>query len=209
MQSVIAKLKAPIRTLANRSGFSIEQQVSIDRQAALIQRARPWQTEHPLIRLGGDYDGGYLLPDDLEGIVACFSPGVSNQASFEEALLARNIRCYQVDASVEHSPLEHHPLVEFERKFLGTTTEKNFITLRDWVEEKEPERRGDLLLQMDIEGAEWLVLAATTDELLSRFRIICIEFHGLEHLFSPFAFAIMERAFEKLLCQFQDRKSVV
>ena len=38
---------------------------------------------------------------------------------------------------------------------------------------------GDLLLQMDIEGAEWLALAQVSDRVLSRFRIIVLELHGL------------------------------
>jgi hypothetical protein len=187
---------------ANRASLSISRQVPMDRQARLIEAARPWHTEHPLIRVGGEHDGGYLLPDDLDGIAACFSPGVSDQASFEEAMLARGIRCYQVDASIDRSPVQDHPLVQFERKFLGPTTEGEFVSLEDWVNEKEPKRDGDLLLQMDIEGAEWLALAAASDELLSRFRIICIEFHELDHLFSPFAFAIMEPVLTKLLRQF-------
>jgi hypothetical protein len=202
LREVVGKAKVSMRGAANRAGISINRQVPIDRQARLIEAARPWRTEHPLIRVGGTSDGGYLIPDDLEGIRACFSPGVSDQASFEEAMLARGIRCYQVDASVERSPVEDHPLVEFERKFLGPTTEGQFISLEDWVRQKEPQPSGDLLLQMDIEGAEWLVLAATSDDLLQRFRIICIEMHDLEHLFSHFAFEVMHGVFEKLLRHF-------
>jgi hypothetical protein len=202
IRTAVDKLKSKAKIAANSTGLLVDRQVSIDRQAKLIEAARPWRTEYPLIRLGGDHDGGYLLPDDLEGIAACFSPGVSDEASFEEAILARAIRCYQIDASIENSPVQDHPLVQFERKFLGPATEGNFISLEDWVNEKEPETRGDLLLQMDIEGAEWLVLAATPDELLRRFRIICIELHDLEHLFAPFAFSLMERIFEKLLRNF-------
>ena len=36
----------------------------------------------PMIRLGGDGDGGYVVPDDLDGLAACFSPGVSDVADF-------------------------------------------------------------------------------------------------------------------------------
>ena len=39
-----------------------------------------------LIRLGNDGDGGYLVPDDLNGIEACFSPGVAGNVNFEKAL---------------------------------------------------------------------------------------------------------------------------
>jgi hypothetical protein len=202
LRMLFQQAKQRIRTSANHAGVSINRQIAMDRQARLIEMARPWVTEHALIRLGSDDDGGYLLPDDLDGIAACFSPGVSDQAGFEEAVLARGIPCYQADASVERSPVEDHSLVQFERKFLGPVTEGDFISLNDWVQDKEPCGRGDLLLQMDIEGAEWLTLSAASDDVLSRFRILCIEFHRLENLFSPFAFEIMEGVFEKLLRRF-------
>jgi hypothetical protein len=44
-------------------------------------------TDVPLIRLGADGDGGYLVPDDLEDVAACFSPGVDDRASFESAMI--------------------------------------------------------------------------------------------------------------------------
>jgi len=33
---------------------------------------KPVKTNHDLIRVGGQVDGGYLIPDDLEGIETCF-----------------------------------------------------------------------------------------------------------------------------------------
>lgn len=193
-------MRKTLKAAASLKGFVVSRQVELERQRELLDAISPVETEHPLIRIGGAADGGYLIPDDLDGVVACFSPGVSDQSSFEEDLLARGIRCFQVDASVDRSPVEAHALVEFERKFLGPATEGDFITLADWVGEKQV--RGDLLLQMDIEGAEWLVLAATPDSLLKRFRIICVEFHGLEHIFEPFAFDLMEKVLLKLVGQF-------
>jgi hypothetical protein len=43
----------------------------------LIQSLAPQTTDKALIRLGPNKDGGYLVPNDLDGIEACFSPGVS------------------------------------------------------------------------------------------------------------------------------------
>ncbi len=189
-------MRKKIKTMVNVLGYNLAKQAPLERQHRLFELVHPWRTEHELIRVGGDGDGGYLLPDDLDGITACFSPGVSDQASFEEDMLARGVRCFQVDASVERSPVQEHPLVQFERKFLGPVTEGHFISLADWVDDKKVD--GDLLLQMDIEGAEWLTLAATPDETLKRFRIVCIEFHRLEHLFDQFAFDVMEGVMKKL-----------
>jgi hypothetical protein len=44
---------------------------------------RPVSTKYDLIRLGSPHDGGYLVPDCLVGIQACFSLGVSKVANFE------------------------------------------------------------------------------------------------------------------------------
>lgn len=51
-------------------------------------------------------DGGYLIPDDLEGISACFSPGVDDRATFETSLIARGIPCFLADASVDKAPID-------------------------------------------------------------------------------------------------------
>jgi hypothetical protein len=52
-------------------------------------------TLHPvkfnLLRIGGDSDGGYLVPDDLENISSCFSPGVSDIFNFELPSLLMNL----------------------------------------------------------------------------------------------------------------------
>jgi hypothetical protein len=47
----------------------------------------PIDTGIPLDRVGGDGDGGYLIPRDTEGVVALFSPGVSTVAGRWGALL--------------------------------------------------------------------------------------------------------------------------
>ena len=144
---------------------------------------QPVETEHPLIRLGDFSDGGYLVPDDLRGIHACFSPGVSNVASFEMDLAKRGIRSFLADASVDAPPLSIRGS-EFRKKFLGPETKDEFITLGDWVNDCEVPDDADLILQMDIEGAEFDVLNATPDDVLNRFRIIVIEYHRIPAIMS-------------------------
>jgi len=50
---------------------------SIDRVSSLLKKLYPISCDKNLIRFGPKGDGGYLTPDDFEGIEACFSPGVS------------------------------------------------------------------------------------------------------------------------------------
>lgn len=166
-----------MRQLAGRGGIGLMRHVPAAEQHDLFAMLRPIATEHPLIRLGGAEDGGYLVPDDLAGIEACFSPGVDVVATFERDLNGRGIRTYQIDASVTDTPLDH-PLNDFEPKFLGIETRGNLTTLDDWVTAKAP-GDGDLMLQMDIEGHEWLALANVGDLTLRRFRTIVLEMHFL------------------------------
>ncbi len=49
-----------------------------------IKSLHPIKTEHELVRWGNKHDGGYLIPNDFEGIKALFSPGVGGVSAFEE-----------------------------------------------------------------------------------------------------------------------------
>lgn len=150
--------------------------------AALIDDfLRPYTTDTPLIRVGDFGDGGYLVPDDFRGIAACYSPGVSQQASFEMDVAKRGIPSFMADASVENPPLQV-PGAQFVPKFLGDKDEGDFMTLASWVAATDPDPDADLLLQMDIEGAEYETLGAAPRTLLRRFRMIVIELHHLPSL---------------------------
>ena len=168
--------------------------------ARFLSGVFPISTEHPLIRIGGNSDGGYLVPDDLVDTRTCFSPGVSNSSRFEEALASRGIRSFMADYSVEGPPAEN-PLFYFEKKYLGSRNDEIFMTLQSWVERNAP-GENDMILQMDIEGAEYPVLLSTPPEVLKRFRIIIIEFHGLDTLAEKRGLELIDLTFEKLLADF-------
>ena len=112
----------------------------------------------PLPRVGGNWDGAYLLPDDLKNIVACFSPGVSNVKRFEDELLDRyGIPSHMCDFTSDvrnfRTPLKDGQT--FRKLWLDVNGAKNSISLEQWVAEKSVIRQGDLILQIDIEGAEY------------------------------------------------------
>lgn len=164
----------------------------------LIKRLQPKITEKRLIRIGGEKDGGYLVPDDLEGIEACFSPGVGGKSRFELECARLGMEIFMADASVD-KPGVSHPKFNFQKKFLGKRQKKNFTTLQKWLNSSDVKADSDLLLQMDIEGYEYEVLNSTSIDNLKRFRIIIIEFHGLSLLGLPYFFQRSKKALEKLL----------
>ncbi|MCU0530438.1 MAG: FkbM family methyltransferase [Cyanobium sp. Prado107] len=145
------------------SSVLLQQEDVIDRLLAFCDWDRPALAEdietavhlmvpvgcrYPLIRIGGNGDGAYLLPDDLEGISACFSPG----------------RQF------------------FSQRWLGSFDGGQTQSLDGWVLTSDHADAGDLLLQMDIEGAEYNCLLAASDSVLKRFRMIVVELHWLDLL---------------------------
>jgi hypothetical protein len=164
----------------------------------LIHALAPVRSPRELIRLGPPTDGGYLVPDDLEGIRACFSPGVNKVSDFELDCANRGMQVFLADRSVD-GPAVEHPSFSFTKRYLGAFTDDAFMTMDDWVNESLPGNTDDLLLQMDIEGFEYEVLLATSESLLQRFRILVCEFHWLDDLFSQSFFRTASRVFHKLL----------
>ena len=156
-----------------------------------------------LVRIGGAGDGGYLVPNDLNDVQFCMSPGVADSSSFEFQLASDyNITCCLADFSVD-APAVYHPLFHFTKKFISSYNDEQNIRLTDWVHSSEDRYgKGDLLLQMDVEGAEYPILQEVSEQTLAKFRIIIIEFHYIDRIFDRNEFASIKQVFDKLLKQF-------
>jgi hypothetical protein len=173
-----------------------------------IETLRPKPSPYPLVRIGGNKDGAYLLPDDLQSIKACFSPGVSNRKDFEDELLDRygivsHMCDYTSDPELFQTPLKDGQT--FRKKWLDVNGRVDSISLEDWVKELCPDVHDDLILQMDIEGNEYRNLLSTPDAILRRFRIIVIELHRLQVCNHPEEFnkelgPLLERLNEYFIC---------
>jgi len=180
-----------------RVGKPVEKQPLLD----FLRSIRPITTQFKLIRIGGTSDGGYLVPDDLDQIETCFSPGVSNVAEFERDLTERGITCYLADYSVDGPPLKH-PMIDFEKKYIGNKNTDIYMTLDHWMTLKTSDPN-DYILQMDIEGSEYEVIHDVSLDTLKKFRILLIEFHGLDYLVDEKGFELIRLTFEKLLKAFE------
>jgi hypothetical protein len=164
----------------------------------LLEKLHPISSGFDLIRLGPNGDGGYLVPDDLEGIEACFSPGVSDQSGFEKDCADFGMKVFLADRSVDQ-PAETHDLFNFTKKHIGIVRGDGFMTMDDWVEKSLPDSDSDLLLQMDIEGYEYETILGISEDLIRRFRVMVIEFHDLPQLWNQAYYRLASRAFEKIL----------
>ena len=60
-----------------------------------------------------------------------------------------------------------------------------------------------MLLQMDIEGAEYQVILDTPSDILRKFRFLVIEFHGFNRLAHTHSYDLISTTFYKLLKDFK------
>ena len=150
-----------IKILATANAFPTRMTDRSELQS-LLKKLYPLSSTKELIRLGPKGDGGYLLPNDLVGIQACFSPGVSFVSGFEKDCAALGMKVFLADNSVE-GPASAHELFRFTRKFVGATSDDDFMTLDNWVATSIPETNSDLLLQIDIDGDEYEVFLSASE----------------------------------------------
>lgn len=198
---MVSKFKNYLRLILIKSGIWLSKTTETNKIRDFFLMVAPVNTSYSLIRLGGNGDGGYLVPDDLEDIKVCFSPGVCATADFENDLTRMGIKCFLADYAVESAPIDN-PLFNFEKKYLGPINSDIFMTLESWVNLKSPEG-SNFILQMDIEGAEYSVILDAPTKILEKFKVLVIEFHGLETLLSKEGFKLIELTFIKILKTFE------
>lgn len=127
-------------------------------------------------RYGRKEDGGYVILDDVLGAKHLLGYGVDKDVSFENELTAAwGIEAHIFDHTITETP-ETGPAVTYVKEGIGAIDEAPLFTLATHVERYVPPG-SDFILKMDVEGAEWDVLA-TAD--LTRVCQLIIEFHDLQ-----------------------------
>lgn len=203
------KLLRLLRRLALLGGVVITQTVESRRLSEVNRMIRPIAIDKKLLRVGAKNDGGYLVPADFElmDIRALISPGIGAVTDFEDYFAHLGIPVFLIDKSVSELPTNHENFAYFPM-FLAPkdnvdADEISLETLIRRVDQQATTEFTDLILQMDIEGAEWQVLASIETKTLRRFRIMVIEFHNFSDLLATdFSHRLALAVIEKLLEDF-------
>ena len=152
--------------------------------------------------MGSEDDGGYLIPPYLDNTRFCFSPGVADNADFEEDMYKKfGIKSFLADASVDAPPFQRD-YFDFEKKFIGNKNKDMFITMDKWISSKVGEHENHMLLQMDIEGGEYDALLNMSEASLERFDYLLIEFHLFSRLYYRDFLQMVDNLFEKIFKYF-------
>jgi hypothetical protein len=165
-----------------------------------FKKLRPFDLGYDLIRIGSDNDGGYLVPNILDEINTCISPGVGHTNSFEKDLKKRGIKSFMLDHTVNlNSNLVKD--FDFTKKKLNIYNDDKNITLDKFCSSKL-NKEDKPILQMDIEGDEYINILSSSDDTLNRFKIMIIEFHNLERITNKFIFEFYSASINKILKYF-------
>jgi hypothetical protein len=199
-------IKNTIKNLLGRFGLNIYKSNKEDLEN-FIKKIFVHDLGYDLIRVGCNGDGGYLVPNILNQISYCFSPGVGGIVNFENDLQKRGIKCFLADSTVQ-DPSNKIEKYDFIKKNINIFNDSNNITLESWINQKLKKNKkkvgkiNNLMLQMDIEGDEIPILLNIKKEIIKKFKIMIIEFHNFEFLGNNFSIKIYKQVFEKILKDF-------
>ena len=136
--------------------------------------------ENKFIRLGKKYDGGYVLLDDFSEDMHVYSFGIAQDVSFEKELAERGLQIFMHDHTIANLP-EQHTNFHFNKVGIShiDELENHKLSMKTLLEQNGDLENHNLILKMDVEGAEWDFITHTPTKILSQFRQITLELHRL------------------------------
>jgi len=142
-----------------------------------IQLLQPHFTAIPLIRLGNQSDGGYVIASVFDSKI-CLNLGVGYEVSSDLDLLQRGFTVFAVDGTVPN-PLPEESEYKFVGKNISYNTSNESTTDLKTIFREHPDLNKVDLILIDIEGWEYKVFQEELD-LIAKTKQLVVEFHGLE-----------------------------
>ena len=134
-----------------------------------------YKSPYPKVRLGKDYDGGYIIAD-IPGAhyKTIFAGGILDDISFEEDFLKKypGTECFAFDGTIPALPKEN-AAITFIRKNIGAEETANVTNLHELIAARDA-----IFVKMDIEGGEVPWIRSLSDEQMNKFEQIVMEFHN-------------------------------
>lgn len=133
-----------------------------------------------LIRAGRDGDGGYLLLNDFKLNGIAYSFGISTDVTWDNDMANCGYQIFMYDMTIDDLP-KYRPEFHFFKEGIGGKKDpiNRLDTLENFIARNGHQNRRNVILKMDVEGAEWDFLETVKSETLNQFDQIIFEFHGL------------------------------
>ena len=139
----------------------------------------------PFVRIGKVNDGGYIMAGNLSqigwgGRGIAYSFGISNEISWDVDMARRGYNIFMYDMTIDKLPYENEKFHFFKEGIGGVKDEEKLLdTLENFLKRNGHENKYEMILKMDVEGAEWDFLENVSLETLIKFDQIVFEFHSL------------------------------
>lgn len=152
-----------------------------------------------LIRIGGPNDGGYVMHRP-ESKATAISLGVGPNVSWDQNMVLLGHRVEMFDPTIKRPPNKvsganfHRVGVEGNLEDQPNVDLRSLAELREFCKSDDK----DMILKIDVEGAEWLAFANTTSAELAHYTQILVEFHDLHKLSNDTQFEVMRKAIRNL-----------
>lgn len=169
-------------TSAGLCQFSIDLNTSLEYYKELKNLLKVRRNiDNRVIRLGSMSDGGYIMLNSFEkknGIAYSF--GISNDVSWDDAIANKGYDVWQYDHTIERLPYKRNEFHYFKEGISGQDEmDRPLKTLEYFLKKNGHINKRNLILKMDVEGAEWDFLETVTPSVLKQFDQIVFEMHNI------------------------------
>lgn len=133
-----------------------------------------------LIRIGKDEDGGYVMIDDFKSGRIAYSFGISDDVSWDTDMADKGYEIFMYDHTINFLICDHRGF-HFKKRGIADSKEKlqDLDSLEHYLEENGHKDNSDMILKMDVEGAERGFFNLVSQNTLKKFDQIVFELHGL------------------------------
>jgi hypothetical protein len=129
-------------------------------------------------RYGSNNDGGYVIGILNEEYDCYISAGISSEESFSKDFINKHnmneYNSFAFDGTINSYPYEYTTNISFIKKNINSFNDDKNTNLHQLIEKYD-----NIFLKIDIEGGEYPWLLNISEDQLSKFKQIVIEFHGI------------------------------
>jgi hypothetical protein len=167
-------------------------------ESLIRQELIPYKIPFEKIRLGRNYDGGYIIfNSNLDKLNGIYSYGINDDVSFDlDFTKYSSSNIYMYDHTIDSLPQNHS-------SFILTKEAGSIENIIKHIQTTNP-NSNKLFLKMDIEGCEWELLDKLNEKYLNQFEQLVIEFHNIAFLQNEYfgnfniTYELILRVFKKL-----------
>jgi len=147
------------------------------------------------IRLGNNFDGGYVIADKIGDYDVYISAGIGGDESFSKDFFNKynvlNSGAFQLD--IKKLPNNYPKKMCFYKKNISDISDSTNANLNFFIK-----NYNNIFMKMDIEGDEYKWFNSKTTEDLMKFKQLAIEFHGINDDSFNYSNEIKKSVFSKL-----------